>query len=49
MSLSALSSRLFPTMRSQAMARFAAPGSSFARFYASTCLTFFLPFTSSLF
>ncbi|KAG0259615.1 hypothetical protein BGZ95_004622 [Linnemannia exigua] len=35
MSLSALSSRLFPTMRSQAMARFAAPGSSFARFYAT--------------
>ncbi|KAF9904435.1 hypothetical protein EC991_002711 [Linnemannia zychae] len=35
MSLSALSSRLFPTMRTQAMARFAAPGSSFARFYAT--------------
>ncbi|KAF8927504.1 hypothetical protein BGZ47_002129 [Haplosporangium gracile] len=35
MSLSALSSRLFPTMRSQAMARFAAPSSSFARFYAT--------------
>ncbi|KAF9154047.1 hypothetical protein BG015_001989 [Linnemannia schmuckeri] len=35
MSLSALSSRLFPTMRSQAVARFAAPGSSFARFYAT--------------
>ncbi|KAG0311055.1 hypothetical protein BGZ97_012122 [Linnemannia gamsii] len=39
MSLSALSSRLFPTMRSQAMARFAAPGSSFARFYATKKFT----------
>ncbi|KAF9923705.1 glycine cleavage system H-protein subunit [Linnemannia zychae] len=39
MSLSALSSKLFPTMRSQAMARFAAPSSTFARFYATKKFT----------
>ncbi|KAF9431551.1 hypothetical protein BGZ76_000156 [Entomortierella beljakovae] len=39
MSLSALSARLFPTMRSQAMARFAAPSTSFARYYSSRKFT----------
>ncbi|KAF9206835.1 hypothetical protein BGZ49_001727 [Haplosporangium sp. Z 27] len=40
MSLSAFSARLFPTMRSQAMARFAAPAtSSFARYYATRKFT----------
>ncbi|KAF9951736.1 hypothetical protein BGZ72_006805 [Mortierella alpina] len=35
MSLAAFSARLFPTMRHQAMARVAAPASSFARFYGT--------------
>jgi len=35
MSLSAFSARLFPTMRQQAVARLAAPSSTFARFYTS--------------
>ncbi|KAF9105284.1 glycine cleavage system H-protein subunit [Mortierella sp. AM989] len=41
MSLSAFSARLFPTMRSQAVARFAAPAttSSFARYYATKKFT----------
>ncbi|KAF9175280.1 hypothetical protein BGX21_011017 [Mortierella sp. AD011] len=39
MSLSAFSARLFPTMRSQAMARFAAPSTSFARYYSSKKFT----------
>ncbi|KAG0294938.1 hypothetical protein BGZ98_001573 [Dissophora globulifera] len=40
MSLSAFSARLFPTMRSQAMARVAVPtASSFARFYGTKRFT----------
>ncbi|KAF9105283.1 hypothetical protein BGX27_009701 [Mortierella sp. AM989] len=40
MSFPALSTRLFPTIRSQAMARFAAPAtSSFARHYATKLFT----------
>ncbi|KAF9347658.1 hypothetical protein BGX26_000879 [Mortierella sp. AD094] len=40
MSLSAFSAKLFPTMRSQAMTRFAAPTtSSFARYYSSKRFT----------
>ncbi|GJJ70448.1 glycine cleavage system H protein [Entomortierella parvispora] len=35
MSLSAFSARLFPTMRQQAVARLAAPSSTFARFYTT--------------
>ncbi|KAG0053987.1 glycine cleavage system H-protein subunit [Gryganskiella cystojenkinii] len=39
MSLSAFSARLFPTMRTQAMTRLAAPSASFARFYSSKRFT----------